>query len=211
MDMPAAGRLAAALGRPGQMLRVPMRMLLVGFLLCGAGACWRRDQPGPPEPRPSMAPPLAPAFRGYQDAVFSFTAPGEWRVEPLAGQPPGLHVVVLTHSSGLYARLTLIRSSPAARQFPAQVIDNLRRAEAGLAVEEQEKTLAGRAARGFAYTFRKDERSWAGWIVSVATAAGELCVLAQHPAGEGSLERELDKLCSGLRVKEPAAQAPPAP
>jgi hypothetical protein len=177
------------------------RTLLLLLILFAAAGC-RSDRPSPREPDPlTLSRPAVHAQR-YADEALSLEVPAGWTVSAVPGQDSNVHAVNLTGPAGVYARLTLIRETPAPGSFPAEVLENLRRATPGLPNEPYETQLARRVARGFRYRFEKAGTDWVGWVVSYVQDRGEVCALGQFPAKSRDLEEELKAVLRTLRVKE---------
>ena len=177
--------------------RTPLLLLI----LAAAAGC-RSDRPSPREPDPLTLNRPAVHAQRYADEALSLEVPAGWTVSAVPGQDPNVHAVNLTGPAGVYARVTLIRETPAPGSFPAEVLENLRRATPGLPNEPYETQLARRAAKGFRYRFEKAGTDWVGWVVSYVQDRGEVCALGQFPAQSKDLEEELKAVLRTLRVKE---------
>ena len=140
--------------------------------------------------------------RRYEDAEVFFERPGHWTVTRAAGADANIHALDMQSTAGVYARLTLVRESPAPGALPAEIIENLKRKNDSVQAEPAELALAGRSAKGFRYRFKSEGKDFAGHVVSFGQDRVEVCFLGQYPAELPQLQRdEIELLMKKVRLK----------
>jgi hypothetical protein len=201
----------------GAVQRAPTRHdgVMKSFLLClnfllvvSATGCASRSRIARPEP-PALAVPGTVAWKVHAGETFVFEFPAGWEIQTPAGQDAGLHVVRLHSESGFYGQLTLLRTPPAAGAFAAQVVENLRKDEAGLQAEPYSAQLAGGNASGYRFSFQKEGVAWMGWVLSRPGESGEVCALGRWPVKATDLQTQWSVVAQNLRVS--ATTPAPAP